>query len=252
MSFVVNNGVRIHYEVEGNGPPLVLQHGFSFNLEHWYLAGIVRELERERRLILIDARGHGRSDKPHNAASYSNSNHVSDILAVLGTLGIDRTDYWGYSMGGWFGFGLATTFPERLRSIVITGQQPYGRTVGPGMPDGRDRRRFMEIFFKRIGVSFDDESPREQARFLENDCQALRIAMTDRPSMEADLHRMTMPCLLMAGERDPAFEGAERSVAAIPDCTWIHLKGFDHIETFDRADVLVPHVRRFLQEVEGR
>lgn len=252
MSFAVNHGVRIHYEVEGSGPPLVLQHGFAFNLEHWYLAGIVRALERERRLILIDARGHGRSDKPHEAAAYSNANHVSDILAVLAALGIERTDYWGYSMGGWFGFGMATNFPERLRSIVITGQQPYGRIVGPGMPDGRDGRKFMEVFFKRIGVRFEDQSPIEQARFLENDCRALAIAMTDRPSMEADVARMTMPCLLMAGDRDPAFDGARRAVSAIPDCTFVHLEGFDHIETFGRADVLVPHVRRFLGEVEGR
>lgn len=68
MSSVLNEGVRIHYEVEGSGPTLILQHGFTQKLQGWQLAGYLDALKRTYRLILVDARGHGESDKPHDPA----------------------------------------------------------------------------------------------------------------------------------------------------------------------------------------
>ena len=65
MPYANNHGIRLHYQVEGAGPPLVLQHGFSDSLESWYEMGYVTPLKQDYRLILIDARGHGASDKPH-------------------------------------------------------------------------------------------------------------------------------------------------------------------------------------------
>ncbi len=71
MSFVSNDGIRIHYEVEGNGPPLVLLHGLSDSIESWYEFGYVERLKDEFQLIMIEARGHGESDKPHDPAAYN-------------------------------------------------------------------------------------------------------------------------------------------------------------------------------------
>jgi pimeloyl-ACP methyl ester carboxylesterase len=65
MPYSVNQGVRIHYRTEGEGQPLVLQHGFTDSLGTWYGLGYVEALKPHHRLILIDARGHGGSDKPH-------------------------------------------------------------------------------------------------------------------------------------------------------------------------------------------
>jgi pimeloyl-ACP methyl ester carboxylesterase len=64
MAFANNKGIRIHYEVEGDGPPLVIQHGYSDSIETWYELGYVDALKGTHRLILVDARGHGASDKP--------------------------------------------------------------------------------------------------------------------------------------------------------------------------------------------
>ena len=69
MPYTDNGGVRIHYQTEGSGPPLVLQHGFTSSIEGWYEYGYVDVLKRDYQLILIDARGHGASDKPHDAGS---------------------------------------------------------------------------------------------------------------------------------------------------------------------------------------
>src|SRR5215831_12825221 len=65
MLYVKSQGLRIHYHVEGHGPPLVCQHGFGDSLKSWYELGYVDALKDEYRLVLIDARGHGTSDKPH-------------------------------------------------------------------------------------------------------------------------------------------------------------------------------------------
>ena len=64
--FVENDGLQIHYEVEGQGPPLILLHWWTGSLEDWRLFGYVDALKDTYRLILIDARGHGQSDKPHD------------------------------------------------------------------------------------------------------------------------------------------------------------------------------------------
>jgi pimeloyl-ACP methyl ester carboxylesterase len=83
MPYVNNGGVRIHYQVEGEGPALVLQHGFTESVTDWYESGYVGALTPDYRLILIDARGHGASDKPHDPDAYALNRRVSDVAAVL-------------------------------------------------------------------------------------------------------------------------------------------------------------------------
>ena len=86
MPYVTNGDVRIHYHLDGNadGPPLVLQHGYSMSLLDWYDPGYVDALGGTYRLILIDARGHGASDKPHVPDAYRAARMASDVVAVVG------------------------------------------------------------------------------------------------------------------------------------------------------------------------
>src|ERR1700693_5080415 len=95
-----NGGIRIHYEVEGTGPALVLQHGITQCVEDWFEGGYVAALRPRYRLILVDARGHGQSDKPHDAASYALDTRVADVVAVIAAAGVGRAHLWGTSMGG--------------------------------------------------------------------------------------------------------------------------------------------------------
>jgi pimeloyl-ACP methyl ester carboxylesterase len=106
MPFANNNGVKIHYEVEGeaNAPVLVMQHGLTSSIETWRENGYPANLPQQYRVIMIDARGHGRSDKPHDPNFYSPQDFTSDILTVMDSLGIKRASYWGYSMGGAIGY----------------------------------------------------------------------------------------------------------------------------------------------------
>ena len=129
MPYADNQGIRVHYKVEGEGPPLVLQHGSTSSIQAWYQNGYVEPLKPHYQLILVDARGHGASDKPHDAVSYALPFalplRVSDIVAVLDDLGIQKAHYWGYSMGGWIGFGL------NLTALIITPCCEGTRNRGP-------------------------------------------------------------------------------------------------------------------------
>jgi pimeloyl-ACP methyl ester carboxylesterase len=134
MPIVANQGIRIHYEVEGQGPPLVLQHGFTDSLLGWYERGYVDALKQRYHLILVDARGHHLSDKPHDADAYATEIHVADVLAVLDDLDIRRAHYYGYSMGGWIGFGLAQHAPHRMGSMIFGGASPLAAPAGAADP----------------------------------------------------------------------------------------------------------------------
>lgn len=112
MPYAVNQGVRIHYQIEGDGQPLVLQHGFTDSLETWYEVGYVEGLKAQYCLILIDASGHGASDKPHEPDAYGREQNVDDITSVLDDLDIPRAHYFGYSMGGRIGFATARRAPR--------------------------------------------------------------------------------------------------------------------------------------------
>jgi len=250
MSYAINKGVRIHHEIVGNGPPLILQHGFTQSIKDWHRAGYVEALKPHYQLILVDARGHGESDKPHDAAAYTLSSRVNDIVAVMDSIGILRASYWGYSMGGWIGFGMAMEARARLRAIIIGGQDPYGRKMLPG-PDGSDAREFIASFLKRVGVDFDALRVEDKEQLLASDCRAFAAAQQDRPSLEAFLPAMTIPCLLYAGEADAVFPKAQKSATLLPECTFVPFPGLDHFAAFYNAKIILPHVLNFLRNAEG-
>ena len=247
MGYATSGGVRIHYAVEGSGPPLVLQHGFGQTLEDWRLAGYVAALAPSYRLVLVDARGHGRSDKPHDEAAYGQAACVADVVAVLDALGLERAHFWGYSRGGWIGFGMAEFARHRLLGLVIGGQHAFGRQRRPDRPDGSDPVRFFTALFAGLGLDFAATPAEERQRWLANDTVALARSVIDRPSQEHLLPGMTMPCLLYAGDADAVLEPARRSAAAMPGARFEALPGLDHALGFDRSALVLPKVLDFLR-----
>src|SRR5262245_6388060 len=138
MPRVVNKGVSIHYRVEGNGPPVVLGHGITDSSDVFYERGYVAALKSKYRLVLIDARGHGQSDKPHDHQSYAPEKYASDIVAVLDDLGIETVAYWGYSRGGWMGLAFARHALDRLACFVIGGVSASPALAYPAEPGKED------------------------------------------------------------------------------------------------------------------
>jgi pimeloyl-ACP methyl ester carboxylesterase len=248
MPYANNNGCRIRYQVEGMGPPLVLHHGTVGNGENWKHFGYVDVLKGDRQLILVDARGHGKSDKPHDSSAYDLSLCVRDVTTVLDDLGISRTDYFGYSLGGWVGFGLAKYSPERIRSLILAGAHPYAES----MQLWRDRMpqepaAFMAAMEKIYGSHM---MPAVRADLAANDLKALLLMTRDRTSLADILPTMTMPCLLFDGETDPRMPRVQECAQNLARGTFFSMPGCDHVGTLARSDLALPHVMRFLAEVE--
>jgi pimeloyl-ACP methyl ester carboxylesterase len=247
MLYAVNQGIRIHYRVEGEGQPLVLQHGFTDSLEGWYETGYVDGLKPQYRLILIDARGHGASDKPHEPDAYDWERHVEDIAAVLDDLHVPRAHYFGYSMGGRIGFAIAQYAPERVHSLIIGGGNPSPSQVGPD--------RMLEALkqgAEAIPSIWDAPVPAAmRARLVNNDVEALIARKTkdlQSPGFAEILTMMTMPCLLFAGEADPVCEENKECIRFMPNVTFFSLPGLGHADTFFRSDLVLPHVMQFLAD----
>ena len=241
MPYASNQGTHIHYEVVGEGPPLVLQHGFSSSLDEWHEFGYVGGLCEHFRLLLVDARGHGRSDKPRRDQDYVLRLLVSDIVAVLDHAHVDRAHYLGYSRGGWIGFGMAKHAEARLSSLVIGGAQPYGREFS----NVRSMLNGIEGWMSAV-EGWRIYGPEALARMRRNDPMALHAAIQDRPEMSDALPSMKMPCLLYCGTTDGECAKVERCVGELPNATFLPLSGLDHFQVIPRSDLVVPRVIEFL------
>ena len=258
MPYTSNDGVRIHYEVEGEGPPLVLAHGWLGTAQHWRDAGYAEALRTGYRLILIDARGHGQSDKPHEAAAYALRRHAGDVVAVLDDLGVAEARVWGYSMGGLMCCALAATAPSRLRALVVGGAQPsagriptvaeegWVRELGPGMA------HFVAWFERQRGPL----PAATRARWLANDAAAAAAALQAlldeaATDFEGAVRAAAVPCLLYCGTADRAHAQIRAAAERLPNATFVAVEGLDHVQTSARSDLVLPHVRAFLDRVEA-
>lgn len=253
MSYAKNGGVRIYYQVRGEGPPLVMLHGIWGSVEDWHDYGYVDGLEQAYRLILIDARGNGASDKPHDRDAYTTELMVADIVAVLDDLNVEKAHFMGYSFGGRFGFAIAKYAPERFHSLIIGGQEPHQFP-----PEAFER--FIQLYREGMeaAVALIEEGlgrkmrPEGKARILANDVEALMARLEERrdePGMEEVLPTMTMPCLVYMGEDDDLYPRAEEWVKQMPNVTFVSLPGLHHMTAFTRSDLVLPHVTRFLETV---
>ena len=111
MPEVSNHGVTIRYDVAGQGRPLMLLHGWCCDRSWWTEPGYVDELEDDHGLVIVDTRGHGASDKPHEAAAYTSAVLTADVFAVADAEGLNRFAIWGQSMGGGIAWATARCLP---------------------------------------------------------------------------------------------------------------------------------------------
>jgi pimeloyl-ACP methyl ester carboxylesterase len=119
---LTQDGTRLAYDSVGEGRPIVLVHGFaSDRKQNWQNVGWYETLTGAGfRVIAMDCRGHGASDKPHDDAAYGDK-MVSDIVRVMDDAKLTRADVMGYSMGGILTVGLLMTHGERVSRAVVAG-----------------------------------------------------------------------------------------------------------------------------------
>jgi pimeloyl-ACP methyl ester carboxylesterase len=250
MPFVTNQGVCIHYEVVGDGPSLLLLHGGLGNLNSWYETVYFKTLRNDYQIVLIDIRGHGASQKPHDAEAYEMNLLVGDFTAVLDDLNVDKAHYFGYSLSGRLGFAAAKYAPKRFHSFIIGGAHPY-------LLDQNEHEADLQLFKKGIDAlivamekaSGSKMTPERRASLAANDLDAIVALFSAshwRASLEDALPNMTMPCLIFAGGADLYHSGAKKCAESIPSAHFISLPNVGHFGVLSQSQVLLPQITRFL------
>jgi pimeloyl-ACP methyl ester carboxylesterase len=254
MPYATNghDGARVYFEDDGGaGAPVVLHNGFADSvrdLRDWVLADALAS--EGFRIIFADHRGQGRSDKPPDPAAYALPLRVADAIAILDLLGIERAHFGGRSWGGRLCFGIGEHAHERVRSLVIGGNQPYAwpespisRTVGQALAAAREQVS-SEPLVRAFEAFWDIEFPSPQReRLLDNDPLALHAAWSAamaEGAISADLGRWQVPCLIFIGAADADFlQGARRAAEEIPDAELLVLEEADHYAAHMSQDELL-------------
>lgn len=257
MPFATNQGVRTHYVVEGNGPPVMLIHAFSGNHTSWIGYGFVAALRDRFQLILPDMRAHGQSDGPSDPAAYGMVTLATDLIAVLDDLNIERAHVLGYSMGGQIGYTLAQSYPQRLRSLAVGGMSPYATSRG-------DTRHMLLHLYEQAmregaealvtgirawagGTITPEYEARLRAANVAGGAALLRRGIDNPADFSAALPAMTLPCLLYCGEADEELGGMRRAAGELPNARLIELPGMKHVQAAGASAELVPELIAFWQ-----
>lgn len=228
--------------------PVVLHHGFAADsLTNWVTPGVAdRIVATGRRVVALDARGHGRSGKPHDVADYSDGQMVRDVSCLLDQLRVDRVDLVGYSMGGHVALDVATT-ESRLRAVVL------GGIGGAALaPESVDRSAMVSA----LRVANDDEADgagRALLRLAERsgaDRESLAAIASANAHRAEHLERISVPVLVLVGADDPLARGSERLAAAIPGARHQVVPG-DHLSCVAEP-AFAEAITAFLAEVGER
>jgi pimeloyl-ACP methyl ester carboxylesterase len=125
LFFTASDGTKIHYfELAGKGTPVILIHGYTANAEgKWIKPNIAQTLAKNHRVIAIDARGHGKSDKPHDPTKYG-PRMATDVIELMDHLTIAKAHIHGYSMGGSILTQILARHHDRVISAIYGGSGP--------------------------------------------------------------------------------------------------------------------------------
>jgi len=211
----LSDGISIAYEVWGEGPPVLLIHGFASSIAvNWVATGWVETLVKAGyRVVAIDNRGHGNSQKLYDPNLYFAHEMAGDALRLLDHLGIERTPVIGYSMGARIAAYLALQAPDRLTCAVFGGM---GMNLITGLADS-------EAIISGLTAETLSEVTEKTARqfriFAEHsgaDRAALAACMINsrEPMPEAKVRKIAVPVLVVVGSEDE-MAGSPQALAAL-------------------------------------
>jgi pimeloyl-ACP methyl ester carboxylesterase len=225
-----NGAVEIAYLDEGEGPPIVLVHGFASTKDvNWVYPTWVSLLRHSgRRVIALDHRGHGASTKLYDPEDYHIGIMMGDVRALLDHLKIERADVMGYSLGSRITALLALHAPERVRSAVLGG---LGMTLVAGGGPGESVARALEAespdeITDRMGKMF-----RAFADQTRSDRRALAACLRGSRRLMAreEAAQIRVPLLIAVGTKDDIAGSAHELASIIPGSQVLDIPGRDHM-----------------------
>lgn len=241
----------------GDAPAIVWLHGSALSRVPWRGLGYLKAFPGYTHLR-PDARGHGRSGKPHDAASYRPELMVADVLACLDAAGLERAVVVGYSMGARVAWQLVEQHPERVLAFAALGgshraqqAQEVERIFFPGYLDVL-RSGDIDAFVAGFGPGLD---PNTAAAFRRNDPLALAAwfeatSAYDTGMPDSAVRRVTQPALLVAGTKDATrYQDSLDAVRLLPHGRFLGLPDTDHAGTLAASAQVLERLVPFVESV---
>jgi pimeloyl-ACP methyl ester carboxylesterase len=244
------DGVSIYYEVHGEGPPLLLSHGYSATSQMWRPQ--IEALGSTHTLITWDMRGHGRSDSPRDDAAYSERLTTADMAALLDHLGYQEAIIGGLSLGGYMSFAFYADYPDRVRALLII-------DTGPGFKNDQARENWNTYALERAAAIEKDGAgalegrSAEQAAAEHEDITGLVYAARNMltqstPRVIQLLPEINVPTLVLVGAEDEGFLAATDYMAAkIPGAHKVIIPKAGHAANIDQPAAFNTAVSEFLE-----
>ncbi len=244
MSLVPVNGIRMYYEVHGEGRPLVLLHGAFGNSLNW--GGLLPVLARVRKVYVFEQQGHGHTEDREGPLSYEAM--VEDTAALMEALGLRGADVFGFSDGGVVGFGLAMRHPELVGRLAVFGAGT-GRTseVMPAEEYAQYQALPDDFGPDPLKKTYESVAPDpakwpvlvRKLRDLGRDFEGFSLE---------EVRKIEAPTLMMMGERDAVTrEHAEELQRTIPGARLVVFPGADHLLPIDDPERVLGELVPFLE-----
>ena len=228
--FTVSDSVKIHYMRLGiNGSHVVLIHGYSGNAYgNWYMNGIMNALAKNHRVVALDCRNHGRSDKPEPGGS----GKASDVIELMDHLNIEKAHIHGYSMGGMITAQLLASHADRFITAGFGGSgiresDPMWIEKVPPDKKNTDPSEAEALRQLRIAAAKDRGLSQEEAE-KEADEPRPERNLGARAPLQIDLNKINIPVLAINGEFDNPYLKTFRLWRELKNFTNVILPGKSH------------------------
>jgi pimeloyl-ACP methyl ester carboxylesterase len=255
-----SNGVKIHFTVEGKGEPVVLIHGFTATGPlNWAAPGVVKALAADYQVITLDARGHGKSGKPHDPKKYGQE-MVEDVVRLLDHLKVKKAHVVGYSMGGFITLKLLATHPERVQSATLGGSGWFRLgdkergSIGEELAKSLEAGKGIEPLILRLTPPGQPKPTPEQIKLTNqlvlsvNDPKALAAVARGFQAFvvpEEKLKANKVPTLALIGSLDPVKELLDEMKDKTANLQVVVIDGAHHMNTVGRPE-FIDNLKKFL------
>jgi len=257
------NGEHLAYIDMGDpkGPPMVLIHGYTDNARDW--VPLIPFLNKHDRLIVVDIRGHGQSDKPE--CCYAKIDFAYDIKLLLDALHIQKADVVGHSLGSMITQVLAEQWPERVRKVILIsstgGPKPGSTPKKPSYDFASDIRKLKEpidpdspfmVEWWASPTPVNEEFIRRQRRDAAGIPLAVWLAVLEQGAnasdIQSNLSMLKAPTLLIWGSKDPIMEEDVRQSLrdALPAAKVKVFEGLGHNPFWEEPETVAKVINGFL------
>ena len=248
MPHLARGDARLYYEDDGEGPPILLTHGFVASTGMW--DGQVDAFRDRYRLIRWDMRGHGRTECPDDPAAYSQDITVADMAAILDHLGIDKAVIAGHSLGGFMSLRFNVMHPHRVTALILQG-------CGPGYRSDDSRAKWNERVDGRARTILDEgyealggaaEVPVSLQRSRQELALAARgiLAQVDAKVIDS-LPGISVPTLVIIGAGDSYYlQGSDYMANRIPGADHVVVPDAGHGVNVDQPEIVNDAYATFL------